>query len=523
MKRCPTCRRVYYDETLNFCRIDGTPLAVTSDESQTELIQSSQPPNETLQTRVQPAESIQPSAVITDRPRPSVAVLPFTPLGAGSGDEYLGLGMADSLITRLSGINRITVRPTSAIRKYTDVGRNSVEAGREQRVDAVLEGSIQRAGERIRVTARLVNVPDGASLWGYSGDEQCTDIFAVEDSITEKIVASLVKNLSRNEERQSNKHYTQSAEAFHLYLKGRYHWNRFTQRELEKAIEYYNQAVRKDPTYALAYSGLADCYSVLGLNYQSPADSFPKAREAATRALQIDEMLSEAHTSLGAVKLFYEWNWEEAERELKRGLDLNSTCASYQLYAYYHHVIGRPDVAITLLELALEVDPLSPIVNSDLGWAHVFARQYDKAMDQGFKTLEIDPNFAMAHLVIGMAYEHKGLHKKAIKALGKAAKLSNDGPRILAWLGYGYATAGSTVKAQQVLEKLMSGSKERHIDPYNIALLHIGLGEDEKALDSLEQAYEERSGQLIFLRLDPSVDNLRSNPRFIDLLERLGL
>jgi tetratricopeptide (TPR) repeat protein len=248
-------------------------------------------------------------------------------------------------------------------------------------------------------------------------------------------VASLVKDLSRDQESQLTKHYTQNAEAFLLYLKGRYYWNRFTEAGLQRAIEYFNRAIEKDAAYALAYAGLGDCYGVLGLNYQSPADNFPKQKTAVLKALQIDDTLCEAHTSLGAVKLFYEWDWPGAERESKRALELNSGYASaYEVYAYYYDAIGRPDMAITRLEQALEVDPVSPILNSDLGWGYLFTRQYDEAAKQGAKTLEMDPNFYLAHLVIGMAHEYKGHHKKAIRSLRKAAKLSSDSPRVLAWL-----------------------------------------------------------------------------------------
>ena len=262
---------------------------------------------------------------------------------------------------------------------------------------------------------------------------------------------------------------------------------------------------------------------MLGVNYLAPKDSFPKARAAALRALEIDETLAEAHVSLAMVKLMYEWDFPGAERELKRALALNAGYASlYEAYAYCLQAMGRVEAAITRLEQAQEIDPLSPILTSDLGWAYISVRQYDRTLEQGLKALEIEPNFAVAHLVIGLAYEYKGEHKKAIAALAKASALSNQSPRVLARLGYAYAKEGSTDKARELLDRLIRLSEQSHIDPYNIAVVRIGLGSSEEAFESLGQAYEERSAQLIWLNLDPSFDNLRSDPRFADLLRRVG-
>lgn len=525
MKRCPKCRRLYSEETLNFCRVDGAELseALALDESPTRVIRPSRQQKESYQTtviqpQVPPQATLAATAATT---RPSIVVLPFTPLHVCTGDEYLGLGMADSLITRLSGINRITVRPTSAVLKYANLGQDSLDAGREQRVDAVLEGSIQRLGERIRVSARLINVTDGASVWGYQADEDCADIFQVEDSFTEQIVTSLVKNLTREEARQVTKRYTENTEAFHLYLKGRYHWNKFTDDELAKAIEYFSRAVEEDPSYALAYSALADCYSFLGVNSRRPSDSFPKAKAAALMALELDDTIAEAHVSLAAVKIFYDWDLSGAARELKRAIDLNNSCASgYELYAYYEQAIGRVNPAIALLEQALELDPLSSMFNSDLGWAYNHARHYDLAIKQGLKAVAMDPTFTFNHLVLGMAYEHKGMHTDALTELGEAEKLSNENPRISAWLGYVYAKMGSTAEARQVLDKLTTPSRQSYIDPYNLAVVYMGLGENEKALASLGDAVKEHSGQLFCLKLEPIFDELRSDPRFTRLLQQ---
>jgi DNA-binding winged helix-turn-helix (wHTH) protein/Tfp pilus assembly protein PilF len=460
---------------------------------------------------------------LSEKRAKSIAVLPFKPLNPEVDDEYLGLGMADTLITRLSGIERIIIRPTSAICKYSDARQDTVAIGREQRVDAVLEGSIYRSGDRIRMTARLINVPDGASLWGYHCDEQWTSIFEVTDSIAEKIALSLLNNLSYDEADQLAKRHTDNQKAYHLYLKGRFYWNRFTREGLQKGIEYFKRAVEEDPGYALAYCGLADSYSVMGVNYTAPSESFPKARAAAIRALELDDTLAEAHVSLAAERLFFEWDAIGAERELVRAIGLNPGYASaYQMYAYCLQSMNRPEAAIARLEQAQELDPLSPVLYADRGWGYVFMRRYDEALEQGSKALEIDPHFAIAHLVIGMALHLKGLHEDGIAELNNAVVFSEDSPRILAWLGYAYGRAGKTSNALQVLDRLARLSEQRHIDPYCVAVVYTGQGETEQALKYLERACEERSSQLAWLRLEPAFDKLRSHPRFADLLGRLA-
>jgi serine/threonine protein kinase/Tfp pilus assembly protein PilF len=454
----------------------------------------------------------------------SLAILPFTNASNDPNTEYLSDGITESLINSFAQLPHLRVIARTTAFRYKGSDLDPQRAGRELNVEAVLTGKVTQQRNMLVVQADLMKVADGSELWGERYSRNISDIFDVQKYIASAIADKLRLKLTGDEHRLLGKRHTENRAAYHLYLKGRYHWNKITEEGLKKAIEYFRQAVEEDPCYALAYCGLADCYSVLGVNYLSPKDSFPKARFSALRALELDETLSEAHVSLGAEKMLYEWDWQGAERELKQALDLNAGYATvHQAYAYLLQATENAESAIAELETAQELDPLSPVIISDLGWAYIFARRYDQALAQAVKALEIDPNFAIAHLVVGLAYEHKGLHKKAVPAVAKASRLSPESPRLLAWLGYVYARAGKAAMAQQVLDKLKRQSRQRHIDSYNIAIILTGLGKDEEAFESLERACEERSAQLIWLRLEPVFDRLRLDPRFEDLLRSIGL
>jgi TolB-like protein len=329
----------------------------------------------------------------------SIAVLPFKPLVADNRDESLEMGIADTLIFRLSSIRGIAVRPISAVRKYTDLNQDPLAAGREQQVDGVLDGSIQRVGDRVRVMARLVSVADGAVLWADKGEEEGAGLFAVQDAIAEKLAGSLAPKLTDEERERLTKRYTNNAEAYRLYLLGRYFLNKRTPEGYQKGVEYFQQAIEKDPAYALAHSGLADCYTSLG-SWQilPPNESFLKARAAAERALRLDNELAEAHTSLALVKN-YTSDWPEAEAEFKRAIELNpNNEAAHRWYGLHLMGIGRLDEALAETRRALEFEPLSLPYNTQLGRIFYLLRQYDQAVEQYQKTLEIDPNFVIAHL-----------------------------------------------------------------------------------------------------------------------------
>jgi DNA-binding winged helix-turn-helix (wHTH) protein/TolB-like protein len=324
----------------------------------------------------------------------SIAVLPFKPLNRSPDDEYLGLGLADAVITGLSGTGKIIVRPTSAVGRYTAPDQDPIAAGREQRVDAVLESSIWRSGDKVRVTARLLNVRDGVPLWSYQCEEFCTDIFSVQTLISERMAEALMSQLTGEKRARLTKHYTENREANRLYLQGRFYWNKRTEEGLKKGIEYFQEAIDKDLNYALAYAGLADCYAILANFYGDPHELFPRAKAYAARALEIDETLAEAHTTLAGIKFHDDWDWSGAETGYKRAIELNPGYATaHQRYSLFLICMGRTEESLARIKRALELDPVSLSINSSLGWRLYFARQYDQAIEHLQKTLEMDPNY----------------------------------------------------------------------------------------------------------------------------------
>ena len=469
-----------------------------------------------LKGRTQPAGE---TAVIR-----SIAVLPFKPLVAEGRDESLELGMADALITRLSNLHNIVVRPTSTVRRYSDLGQDPLAAGRELGVEAILEGSIQRLDGRVRVTVRLVSVRDGSSLWADRFDQTFTDIFKIQDAISEQVAQALRLELTRAERNLLSRHDTESSEAHQSYMMGRYHWSRSNPEGWVKAVEYFNRAVEQDPNYALAYTGLADAYVSLAFDVLPQMEAVLKAKESALRALELDSTLAEAHVSLGKIKAYFEWAWEDAEREFKRAIELNPNSAnSYREYGLYLSCLGRNAEAIRETEQARGLDPFSLSTNFAVGWALIGARRYDEAIEQFHRALEIDPRFAQAHLFAGLAYEGKGMWEEAIREMQKAASLSGDSMLIRAQLGHAYASSGRRGEAERILAELLESSRQRRVSPYYIAMVYAGLDDRDQAFAWLEKAYAERSRRLWALRVVPTWENLRSDSRFADLLRRMGL
>jgi len=474
-----------------------------------------------------------PSALPTTLTRPalkSIAVLPFKPLIAGSRDEALEMGMADTLITRLSNIKQIIVRPTSAVRKYGGLDQDAIAAGREQKVEVVLDGNIQRSDEQIRVTVRLWKVVDGQQLWVDKFDEKFTDIFRVQDSISERVAAALAVKLTGEETELVRKRYTNNAEAYQLYVKGRYLWNKRTVEGLAKAIEYFNQTIAKDPNYALAYAGLADAYAVSpersaarGMTFKQRSEQFLQmAKSAAQKALEIDEQLPEAHTTLAALAAD-NWEWAEADRLFKRAFELNPNYATaHQWYGEYLVHVGRLDEALQEFKLAQELDPTSPIISSILGQTLYLERRYDEAIDELRKTLELDPDFVNTHWMLGMVYEQKAMHEEAKAEFEKAVNLSGGATNILALLGVSYARSGNKSEAQNVLDKLNALIRQKRAHPHDLAIIYAGRGDRDRAFEWLEKAYEDHSWLMLYLKVDPFFDPLRSDPRFQGLLHRMG-
>jgi TolB-like protein/Tfp pilus assembly protein PilF len=453
----------------------------------------------------------------------SMAVLPFKPLVAESHDESLELGMADTLITRLSGIKQLIVRPVSAVRKYTSAEQSAVAAGKEQQVDAVLESHFQRSGDRIRVTARLVRVVDGSTVWAGKFDERFTDVFAVQDDISEQVVGALALQLTSAERKLLAKRGTENAEAYLLYQKGRFIQSKRTLEAFNKSAEFFNRAIEKDPNFALAYVGLADAYPSTAYGPPLNQDSILKRKTALKRALELDETLAEIHVTL-ANDFYGEWNLAESTREFQRALELNPNYApAHQGYGRRNLLLmGRLDEALAHLKRAQELDPLSLIINSDIGTFYFFMGQYDRAIEQQRKTLEMDQNFYPAHRYLARALEMKGLLQEAIAEYQKAGQL-NENPLLLANIGRIYAVSGKKAEALKILEQLKEISRKSYVSPYCFVIVYLGLGEKDQAFQWLERAYRERVLDLSHLTVDPYFAGLRSDPRFIDLVRRIGI
>ena len=455
----------------------------------------------------------------------SLAVLPLKPLVETSRDEALEMGVADTLITRLSRLRQIDVRSIGAVSRYTDLERDPVAIGRAQQVDAVLDASIQKSDNKIRVSVRLFRVADGSTLWAGQFDENDTDIFTLQNAISNRVAEVLITTLSGEEKEALYRRDTENVEAYHLYLKGRYFWSKFTEEGLQKSIDYYNQALEKDPNYAMAYIGLASSYIVLGVNYRSPKEMMPKAKAYVSKGLERDATLAEAHVAQGAIKFFFDWDWSGAGRELRQAMDIgaNDAANAHDLYAYCLWANGQFTEGIAELKRAQELDPLSLVISEDLGVAYYHARNFDQAIQQQHKTLELEPNYFFGYLRRGQAYAQKGMFKEAIDDLTKAQELSGNWPAVIAELSCAYALAGQKSKAQAMLNELTKRAQREYIDPYMIALIHTTLGDHDAAFEWLGKAYEGRSPWMGWLKAEPKFDPLRSDPRFKTLLHQLNL
>jgi DNA-binding winged helix-turn-helix (wHTH) protein/tetratricopeptide (TPR) repeat protein len=463
--------------------------------------------------------------VAGDRAIRSIAVLPFIELAPG-GDEYLELGLTDALITKLGSVRQVAVRPTTAVLKYRGLrleGNNQMNAARELRVDAVVNGTIQRSDDRIRVGVHVHRVSDGATLWAGRIDEKLTDLFTVEDSVADQVTRALTLALSEEERQGLARRHTVNTQAYHAYLKGRFFWNKRTEEGLKKGIARFEQAIALDPTYAAAYVGVADCYNLLSAyGALAPGQGYPRARAAALKALEIDEGFAEAHTSLAYATLHYYGDWTSAGREFRRALELNPNYATaHQWYAGYLAALGRFSESIAEVEHALDLDPLSMAISADVGWLLFFARQHERAVDQLLRTIEMDPNFALAHWLLGLNYEQQGRFDEARAQFETASALSQEMPFALASLAHVLAQSDRRAAAA-ILETLIRLSERRYISAHSIATIHAGLGKHAEALDWLEKACEERSNWVTYLHVDPRFDNLRSDPRFQAIVRRVG-
>lgn len=452
-----------------------------------------------------------------------LAVLPFKSLSGDENDTYLGLGIADTLITRLGSTEEIFVRPTSAIQKYASLHHDSIAAGREQQVDAVLEGSIQRFGEKVRVTVRLLSVKDGSTLWAFKSDENFHDVFAVEDSISEKLANALALNVTSKSRQVLAKHYTHNQEAYQLYAKGVFLRNQMTCESLEKSIDCFMKAIELDPNYALAYAGLASSNSPMAaLGFISLAEAVSRNRALIAKAVELDNTLPEVHSALAEFKLFFEWDFHGAEREFQRALELNpKESLSNLLYPDLLLLKGRTKEAVAMSKSAYEMDPLSARTGKALAHVYYYARNYDEALDQSKKTLELHPRYHM--IFLGPIYEGKGMYDAAIDGYLETEEQWGLRSESVVALRQAYSTTGWRGYWRKRLELLQITAKQRSVPALQFAQLYARVGDKDKAFAWLERAYQEHDALLILIKVDPIWDDLRFDPRFENLLHRMGL
>jgi eukaryotic-like serine/threonine-protein kinase len=455
----------------------------------------------------------------------SIAVLPFENVNADPNAEYFSEGITESLIASLSQLPKLRVMARSTVFRYRGQVLDPQKVGRDLNVRTVLTGRVVQQKDALIIGTELVDVPNGWRLWGERYNRKLADIFAIQEEIANEISEKLRLSLTCEDKKRLTKSYTQNTEAYQFYLKGRHHWKRWTEEGFYKAIGYFQQAVEKDPSYALAYVGAAESYVLLGWNsFLPPKDAFPKGKAAALTALQLDPDLGEAHTPLAAALWLHDWQWPEAQKEFKRSLELNPTYpVANHWHAEYMMTMGRHAEAIAQMKNSQELDPLSLIINVAIGWAYYLERRYDEALEQLLRTVELDPNFPVTNWALGLLYRTMGRCELAITEGEKGVNLSGGSPLMRAALAHSYGKAGRTKEALQILDDLTKLAKQKYVAPHFFAGIHIGLGENDRAVGYLEKSYEEHSHWLVYLHIDPSMDDLRDDPRFQNLLRRVGL
>jgi serine/threonine protein kinase/Tfp pilus assembly protein PilF len=455
----------------------------------------------------------------------SVAVLPFVNASTDPDTEYLSDGITESLIGRLSQIPKLKVMARSTVFHYKGRNADPQKVGRDLNVRAVLTGRVWLRGDTVTISMEMMDVTDGSELWGQQYDRKLADIHSLQGDIVHEVTDKLRLRLTDKEEKRLTRHSTENAEAYQLYLKGRYYWNKRTPDDIHKAIENFQEAIEKDPNYALAYAGLADCYQVPA-NRLPPRQRMPQAEAAARKALELDNTVVEAHTTLARVLYAYDWDWSGAEKEFKRAIELNPRYApAHQWYGAYLSATGRFREASAEEKRAQELEPLSLIMNFEVALGLYQARNYDQAIDQFQKTLELDPNFPPPHTYLPAAYEQKGMFEEAIAGFQRGIPVTEgaDNTLTMAGLAHAYAVSGRKTEARRLLAELQRLSEQSYVPAHDLALVYTGLGERDKAFGWLDKASEEHSFNLIYLKTEPRFDPLRSDPRFAELLRRVGL
>jgi TolB-like protein/Flp pilus assembly protein TadD len=454
----------------------------------------------------------------------SLAVLPLENLSRDPEQEYFAEGLTEALITTLAKIGELRVVSRTSVMQYKGVHKPLPEIARELGVDAIVEGTVLRAGHRVRITAQLIDAPKETHLWAESYERGLRDVLTLQSDVAQAIAREVQVKLTPQEQAHFAQVRPVDADAYEAYLKGRYHWNRHSAEGFGKAVQYFQEAIAKDPTYAAAYTGLADCFSILGIwGLVPPDEGCGKAKVLALQSLELDPSLAEAHVSLAWATMFYDYDFVAAEREFERSIELNPRNATaHHFFGFYLGLMGRYEEGYTELKRAIRLDPHSGVIHCSLGFVYSTARRYEQAIEQLEKALELDPGMAGAQGVLGYTYLFKSMYEPAIAALRKGVELSQGASVFLASLGEAYAAAGSRAEAQKTLEQLTELSKQRYVMPYPVARIYTALGKKDEALRWLETAYRERAALMVFLKIDPRLDDLRSEPRFQDLLRRMN-
>jgi DNA-binding winged helix-turn-helix (wHTH) protein/tetratricopeptide (TPR) repeat protein len=458
----------------------------------------------------------------------SLAVLPFAALSPAEGDEYLGFGMADALITRLATIRDAVVRPASAVRRYLSAPADPVAAGRELGVDRVLQGAVQRSGDRIRITVQLVGIREQASLWSDHFDEPFAGILTVQDRIADRVAVALAPHIAADDKRRIARPGTANVEALLACLRGRYDLNRLADDGVARAVDEFGQAIGRDPGYGLAYAGLAWCHIILAsAACDAPAreaTAVAGARAAALKAIEIDEHLADAHAALAQVKFRWDWDWQSAEDEFTRALHLDAeSVPPRHAYAMYLSAMGRPTEALDAITRAQQLEPLSLMVNTAVGRILYLARRHDEAIDQYRRTLDLDADFADARVGLSLVYLQRSMYDDGVQEMQRAYDLPGRRPVVLAGLGYAFAVAKRIEEAQQALAHLQELHARGDVPASLLASPCVGLGDHDRAFEWLEKGFEERAALLVTLKVDPVFDPLRGDPRFTDLIRRMRL
>jgi serine/threonine-protein kinase len=462
----------------------------------------------------------------------SIAVLPFANDSGDSNAEYLSDGITESIIRSLSQLPNLKIMSRNAVFRFKDKNMDPQEIGKTLNVGAVLVGRVVKVGERLVIKTELIDVKDGTQLWGAEYNNNRSDILVVQEEIARTISEKLRLRLTGADEEKLTKRYTDNTAAYEAYLKGRYFWNKRDEDGLRNGIRYFREAEERDPSYALAYSGLADSYALLGdIGVVAPVEEMPKAKAAAQRAVDIDPTLAEGYTSRAFVKLAYDWDWTGAEADFKKALELNPRYpTAHQWYASFFVQLGDFAAARQEIEQAQQLDPLSPIISSNAGFYSYLQRRYDDAIEQYKKTLEIDPQFWVAHHYLALAYAKKGMHRQAIEELRLQLQAPGSGPlpegvvedhpEIAASLGFVYGEAGQQAQAQAILDRLKQLAQKRYVSPLYLAIVTTGLKQNDVAIEHLQNAFANRHPGLVLIRVDPIFDNLRSDVRFVELIKR---